>query len=142
MKTLQRTLAIIKPDAVQKNASGEIISMILTNEFHIIGMKMLHITKEQAEGFYAVHAGKPFFNSLTNFMSSGPIIVLALEKQHDAIASWRKLMGATNPANAEEGTIRKRFAANIEHNAVHGSDAEDTARFELSYFFAGYELAR
>ncbi|MBV9610139.1 MAG: nucleoside-diphosphate kinase [Acidobacteria bacterium] len=142
MKTLQRTLAIIKPDAVQKNASGEIISMILANEFHIIGMKMLHITKEQAEGFYAVHAGKPFFNSLTDFMSRGPIIVLALEKQHDAIASWRKLMGATNPANAEEGTIRKRFAANIEQNAVHGSDAEDTARFELSYFFAGYELAR
>ncbi|MBV9087531.1 MAG: nucleoside-diphosphate kinase [Acidobacteriaceae bacterium] len=142
MKTLQRTLAIIKPDAVQKNASGEIISMILANEFHIIGMKMLHITKEQAEGFYAVHAGKPFFNSLTDFMSRGPIIVLALEKQHDAIASWRKLMGATNPANAEEGTIRKRFAANIEQNAVHGSDAEDTARFELSYFFAGYELAK
>jgi len=142
MKTLQRTLAIIKPDAVEKNASGEIISMILKNDFHIIGMKMLHITKEQAEGFYAVHAGKPFFNSLTNFMSSGPVIVLALEKQHDAIASWRKLMGATNPANAEEGTIRKQFAANIEHNAVHGSDAEDTARFELSYFFAGYELAK
>jgi len=142
MKTLQRTLAIIKPDAVQKNATGEIITMILKHEFHIIGMKMLHITKEQAEGFYAVHAGKPFFNSLTNFMSSGPIIVLALEKPDDAIASWRKLMGATNPANAEEGTIRKRFAANIEHNAVHGSDAEDTARFELSYFFAGYELAK
>jgi nucleoside-diphosphate kinase len=142
MKTLQRTLAIIKPDAVQKNATGEIITMILKHDFHIIGMKMLHITKEQAEGFYAVHAGKPFFNSLTNFMSSGPIIVLALEKPEDAIASWRKLMGATNPANAEEGTIRKRFAANIEHNAVHGSDAEDTARFELSYFFAGYELAK
>ena len=142
MKTLQRTLAIIKPDAVRKNATGEIITMILKNDFHIIGMKMLHITKEQAEGFYAVHAGKPFFNSLTDFMSSGPIIVLALEKQDDAIASWRKLMGATNPANAEEGTIRKRFAANIEHNAVHGSDAEDTARFELSYFFAGYELAK
>ena len=142
MKTLQRTLAIIKPDAVRRNATGEIITMILKNDFHIIGMKMLHITKEQAEGFYAVHAGKPFFNSLTDFMSSGPIIVLALEKQDDAIASWRKLMGATNPANAEEGTIRKRFAANIEQNAVHGSDAEDTARFELSYFFAGYELAK
>lgn len=141
-KTLQRTFAIIKPDAVKKNAQGEIINIILQNEFRIIGMKMLHITKEQAEGFYAVHAGKPFFNSLTDFMSSGPIVVLALEKPHDAIAAWRKLMGATNPANAEDGTIRKRFAESIEKNAVHGSDAEDTARFELSYFFAGYELVR
>ncbi len=142
MKTLQRTLAIIKPDAVKKNATGEILNLIFKNGFHIVGMKMLHITKEQAEGFYAVHAGKPFFNSLTNFMSSGPIVVMTLEKQDDAIAAWRKLMGATNPANAEEGTIRKRFADNIEHNAVHGSDAEETARFEVSYFFAGYELAR
>jgi nucleoside-diphosphate kinase len=142
MKTLQRTLAIIKPDAVKKNVSGEIIAIIEHNGFHILGVKMLHLTKEQAEGFYAVHAGKPFFNSLTNFMSSGPIIVLALEKPHDGIASWRKLMGATNPAQAEEGTIRKRFAENIERNAVHGSDAEDTAHFELSYFFAGYELAK
>ncbi len=142
MKTLQRTLAIIKPDAVKKNATGEILNLIFKNGFHIVGMKMLHITKEQAEGFYAVHAGKPFFNSLTNFMSSGPIVVMTLEKQDDAIAAWRKLMGATNPANAEEGTIRKRFADNIEHNAVHGSDAEETARFEISYFFAGYELAR
>ncbi len=141
-KTLQRTFAIIKPDAVKKHAQGEIINIILQNEFRIIGMKMLHITKEQAEGFYAVHAGKPFFNSLTDFMSSGPIIVMALEKPHDAIASWRKLMGATNPAQAEEGTIRKKFAESIEKNAVHGSDAEDTARFELSYFFAGYELVR
>ncbi len=141
-KTLQRTFAIIKPDAVKKHAQGEIIDIILKNDFRIIGMKMLHITKEQAEGFYAVHAGKPFFNSLTDFMSSGPIVVMALEKPHDAIASWRKLMGATNPANAEEGTIRKKFAESIEKNAVHGSDAEDTARFELSYFFAGYELVR
>jgi len=141
-KTLQRTFAIIKPDAVKKNAQGEIINIILQNDFRIIGMKMLHITKEQAEGFYAVHAGKPFFNSLTDFMSSGPIVVLALEKPHDAIAAWRTLMGATNPANAEEGTIRKKYADNIEKNAVHGSDAEDTARFELSYFFAGYELVR
>jgi nucleoside-diphosphate kinase len=142
MKTLQRTLAIIKPDAVKKNVTGEILNLIFKNGFHIVGIKMLHISKEQAEGFYAVHAGKPFFTSLTNFMSSGPIVVMALEKQDDAIAAWRKLMGATNPANAEEGTIRKRFADNIEHNAVHGSDAEETARFEVSYFFAGYELAR
>jgi len=105
-------------------------------------MKMLTITQEQAEGFYAVHANKPFFKSLTNFMSEGPIVVLALEKEGDAIADWRKLMGATNPANAEEGTIRKRFAESIERNSVHGSDAEDTARFELTYWFAGYELVR
>jgi nucleoside-diphosphate kinase len=142
MKTLQRTLAIIKPDAVGRNATGQIIHMILENGFSIIGMKMLHLTKEQAEGFYAVHAAKPFFRSLTDFMSSGPCIAMALEKEGDAIAAWRKLMGATNPANAEEDTIRKRFASSIEHNAVHGSDAEDTARFELSYFFAGHELTR
>ncbi len=140
MKTLQRTFAIIKPDAVKKDYQGEIISLILKNGFDIIGMKMLHITKKQAEGFYAVHSARPFFDSLTTFMSSGPIVVLALEKEGDAIGGWRKLMGATNPANAEEGTIRKKYAASIEHNAVHGSDAEDTARFELSYFFAGYEL--
>jgi nucleoside-diphosphate kinase len=142
MRTLQRTLAIIKPDAVNRNATGDIINTILQNKFRIVGMKMLHITKEQAEGFYAVHVGKPFFESLTRFMAGGPIVVLALEKEENAIADWRKLMGATNPANAEEGTIRKKWASSIEANAVHGSDAEDTARFELSYFFAGYELAK
>jgi nucleoside-diphosphate kinase len=142
MRTLQRTLAIIKPDAVSTRAAGHITAAILDNGFNIIGVKMLHLTKEQAEGFYAVHAGKPFFRSLTEFMASGPCVVLALEKEGDAIAAWRKLMGATNPANAEEGTIRKRFAESIERNAVHGSDAEDTARWELSYFFAGYELAK
>jgi nucleoside-diphosphate kinase len=104
-------------------------------------MKMLEISKHQAEQFYAVHAGKSFFNSLTNFMSSGPIVVLALEKEN-AIADLRKLMGATNPANAEEGTIRKKWATSIELNAIHGSDGEDSARFELSYFFAGYELTQ
>jgi nucleoside-diphosphate kinase len=140
MKTLQRTFAIIKPDAVAKNATGDIISTINASGFKIIGMKQLHITKSQAEGFYAVHANRPFFDSLTTFMSSGPIVVLAMEKEADAIAAWRKLMGATNPANAEAGTIRKKWASSIEHNAVHGSDAEDTARFELTYFFAGYEL--
>ena len=139
MKTQQRTLAIIKPDAVKKNAVGDILNKIHQAGFHIIGLHMLEINQEQAEGFYAVHAGKPFFNSLTSFMSSGPIIVIALEKEN-AIADWRKLMGATNPANAEEGTIRKQWASSIEANAVHGSDAEDTARFELSYFFPGYEL--
>jgi len=140
MKTLQRTFAIVKPDAVAKNATGDIISTINSNGFKIIGMKQLHITKSQAEGFYAVHAQRPFFDSLTTFMSSGPIVVLAMEKEGDAIATWRKLMGATNPANAEAGTIRKKWASSIEHNAVHGSDAEETARFELTYFFAGYEL--
>ncbi|HSA93114.1 MAG TPA: nucleoside-diphosphate kinase [Terriglobales bacterium] len=141
MKTLERTLSIIKPDAVGKNAIGDILSTLAGKGFRIIGMKMIEITKEQAEGFYAVHAGKPFYDSLTTFMSSGPIVVLALEKEN-AIAELREVMGATNPANAKEGTIRKKWAANIEHNAIHGSDAEETARFELSYFFAGYELAR
>jgi nucleoside-diphosphate kinase len=140
-KTLQRTLSIVKPDAVEKNATGDIIRTLQEKGFRIIGMKMLHITKHQAEGFYAVHAGKPFFGSLTDFMSSGPIVVMALEKEN-AIADLRDLMGATNPANAAEGTIRKKWATNIERNAIHGSDADDTARFELSYFFAGYELAK
>ena len=137
----QRTFSIIKPDAVKEGATGDILSMIEGAGFHIVGMKMLEITKEQAEGFYAVHVNRPFFGSLTTFMSSGPIVALALEKE-DAIADLRKLMGATDPAKAEQGTIRKKHAASIEANAIHGSDAEDTARFELSYFFAGYELAR
>jgi nucleoside-diphosphate kinase len=141
MKTIQRTLSIIKPDAVEKGAAGDIIHTLLQNNFRIIGMKMLHITKGQAEGFYAVHVHRPFFESLTNFMSSGPIVVMALEKEN-AVADYRTLMGATDPAKADAGTIRKKWAANIEKNAVHGSDAEDTARFELSYFFAGYELAK
>jgi nucleoside-diphosphate kinase len=141
MKTLQRTLSIIKPDAVERGGTGDIINTLLENKFRIVGMKMLHINKAQAEGFYAVHVSRPFFESLTNFMSNGPIVVMALEKE-DAIADYRKLTGATDPAKAEAGTIRKKWASSIEANAVHGSDAEDTARFELSYFFAGYELAR
>ncbi len=141
MKTLQRTLAIIKPDAVRKKGIGDIIEQFEKQGFQILCLKMLEISKHQAEQFYAVHAGKPFYNSLTTFMSSGPIVALALEKEN-AIADLRKLMGATNPANAEEGTIRKKWATNIENNAIHGSDAEDTARFELSFFFAGYELAQ
>jgi nucleoside-diphosphate kinase len=141
MKTLERTLAIIKPDAVGRNAVGDIISMIEGKGFRLLSMKMLEITKRQAEGFYAVHASKPFFESLTSFMSRGPIVAIALEKEN-AIRDWRELMGATNPASAAEGTVRKKWGANIENNAVHGSDAEETARFELSYFFAGYELAR
>lgn len=141
MKTLQRTLAIVKPDAVAANAAGDIIASIVDNGFRIIGMKMLHITKKEAEGFYAVHADKPFFESLTNFMSSGPIVVIALEREV-AIKAWRDLMGPTNPANASEGTLRKKWGTSIERNATHGSDAEDTASFELSYFFAGYELVQ
>ena len=141
MKTLQRTLSIIKPDAVHQGAAGDIINTLLHNHFRIVGMKMLHINKMQAEGFYAVHVHRPFFESLTNFMSSGPIVVMALEKEN-AIADYRTLMGATDPAKADLGTIRKKWASRIEKNAVHGSDAEDTARFELSYFFAGYELAK
>jgi len=141
MKTIQRTLSIIKPDAFEKGAVGDIIHTLLQSNFRIIGMRMLHITKAQAEGFYAVHVNRPFFESLTNFMSSGPIVVMALEKEN-AIADYRTLMGATDPAKADAGTIRKQWASSIEQNAVHGSDAEDTARFELSYFFAGYELAK
>ncbi|HXY11072.1 MAG TPA: nucleoside-diphosphate kinase [Terriglobales bacterium] len=139
MKTLERTLTIIKPDAVRKNAIGSIIEQFESNNFRILAMKLLEISKHQAEQFYAVHAHRPFYNSLTNFMSSGPIVVLALEKE-DAIQDLRKLMGATNPADAAEGTIRKKWATSIEQNAIHGSDAEETARFELSYFFAGFEL--
>jgi len=141
MKTLERTLTIIKPDAVRKKGIGDIIEQFEKQGFQILCLKMLEISKHQAEQFYAVHAGKPFYNSLTTFMSSGPIVALALEKEN-AIADLRKLMGATNPANAEEGTIRKKWATSIENNAIHGSDAEDTARFELSFFFAGYELAQ
>lgn len=141
MKTLQRTLAIVKPDAVAKNAAGDIIATIEKNGFRILGVKMLHLKKAQAAAFYAVHVGKPFYDALVKFMTEGPVVVMALEKE-EAIADWRKLMGATNPEKAEEGTIRKKHATNIERNAVHGSDADDTARFELSFFFAGYELAK
>ena len=141
MKTLQRTLTIVKPDAVRKNGVGDIIEQFEKNGFRILAIKMLQISQHQAEQFYAVHASRPFYHSLTEFMSSGSIVVLALEKEN-AIADLRKLMGTTDPAKADEGTIRKRWATNIEHNAIHGSDAEETARFELSFFFAGYELAR
>ena len=141
MKTLQRTFSIIKPDAVAKNAIGDILKTLEEKGFRILGMKMLEISKAKAEGFYAVHASKGFFDSLTTFMSSGRIVVLALEKEN-AIADLREVMGATNPAQAAEGTIRKKWASNIEHNAIHGSDAEETARFERGYFFADYELGK
>jgi nucleoside-diphosphate kinase len=137
---LQRTFSIIKPDAVRKGQTGAVLAMIEAAGFHLVAIKRLSISKQQAAGFYAVHAQRPFFNSLTDFMSSGPIFVMVLEKEN-AIADLRKLMGATNPANAEEGTIRKKFAGSIEENTIHGSDGEDTAAFEIGYFFAGYELA-
>lgn len=136
---MQRTFSIIKPDAVRRGYTGGILSMVEAAGFRIAAMKKLSISKQQAAGFYAVHAARPFFDSLTTFMSSGPVYVMVLEKEN-AIAHLRKLMGATNPANAEEGTVRKRFAGSIEENAMHGSDAEETAKFEIGYFFAGYEL--
>lgn len=135
----QRTFSIIKPDAVRKGYAGAILAEIEKAGFKIVSIKKMSISKAQAEGFYAVHKERPFFGSLTDFMSSGPIFPMVLEKDN-AIADLRKLMGATNPANAEEGTIRKQFAGSIEENAIHGSDAEDTAAFEIGYFFAGCEL--
>src|SRR5438309_2789371 len=139
MRTLQRTLTIVKPDAVRKNAIGDIIEQFEKNGFRILAMKMLEISKHQAEQFYAVHAHRPFFNSLTDFMSSGAIVALALEKEN-AIADLRKLMGATNPANAEEGTMRKKRASSVELKAIHDWEADDTRWFGLRLFFAGFEL--
>jgi nucleoside-diphosphate kinase len=135
----QRTLSIIKPDAVRKGYTEEILDEIERAGFKIVAIKRVSISKAQAEGFYAVHAEQPFFAGLTGFMSSGPIFPMVLEKE-DAIADLRKLMGATDPAQAEEGTIRKKFAASMAENAIHGSDAEEAAAFEIGYFFAGIEL--
>ncbi len=136
---MEKTFAIIKPDAVERKITGKIIQKIEENGFNIVAMKKLWLTKKEAEGFYAVHKGKPFFDSLTNYMSSGPCIAMVLEKEQ-AIAHWRKLMGATNPANAEEGTIRKEFALDLEKNSVHGSDAPETAEYEIKYFFSNLEF--
>ena len=137
MSTL--TFGIIKPDAVRAGKQGTIIQRILDAGFNIRGMKLIHQTKKQAEGFYAVHAGKGFYEELTDFMSSGPCVVLALEKEN-AVKSWRDLMGATNPAEAAEGTLRKEFASSIGENAVHGSDSDENAAIEISYFFSKLEL--
>jgi nucleoside-diphosphate kinase len=136
---LKRTFSIIKPDAVRKGYTGAILAEIAKAGFQIVSLRKQSISKAEAEGFYAVHRERPFFGELTTFMSSGPIVLMVLEKEN-AIADLRKLMGATNPANAEEGTIRKKFASSIGENAIHGSDAEDTAAFEIGYWFAGYEL--
>lgn len=138
---MERTLAIIKPDAVAARHAGRVIQRIEEAGFQIRAMRMLHLSKQDAEGFYAVHRERPFFPSLTAFMSSGPAIVLALEAP-DAIRKWRALMGATDPAKADAGTLRKEFGRSIENNATHGSDAPDTAAFELGYFFPGIEFAR
>ena len=134
------TFAIIKPDAVRARVSGRIIQRIEDEGFQIRAMRLVNLSKREAEGFYAVHRQRPFFSSLTAFMSSGPAIVLALEAR-DAIRKWRALMGATDPAKADPGTLRKEFGASIENNATHGSDAPETAAFELAYFFRGIELA-
>ena len=136
---MERTLAIIKPDGVARGIIGEVIKRLEANDFKIIAMKMIHLSKRQAEGFYAVHQGKPFFESLTNFMSSGPAVVMVLEGE-DIIARYRELMGATNYKEAAEGTIRKEFATDIEKNVVHGSDAPETAAFEMVYFFNNLEM--
>lgn len=135
----QRTFSILKPDAVRNGYTGAILAEIAKAGFKIVSVKKQSISKKQAEGFYAVHSARPFFDSLTSFMSSGPIVLLVLEKEN-AIVELRTLMGATNPANAAEGTIRKQFAGSIEENAIHGSDAPETAAFEIGYWFAGSEL--
>lgn len=137
--SLERTFGIIKPDAVAKGQTGEILTMIQQNGFLTVGMKMIRIAQREAEAFYSVHRERPFFSGLVEFMSEGPVVVLVLEREN-AITKWRELMGATNPANAAEGTIRKRFAENIERNAVHGSDAPATAAQEIPFFFSTAEL--
>ncbi len=136
---IERTLAIIKPDAVGRGLQGEILSRIHKAGFKIVAVKTLRLSLGEAEGFYAVHKGKPFFPELTAFMSSGKAVVLALEAE-GAILKWRETMGATDPAKAAPGTIRRDLGTSIGNNCTHGSDAPDTAAFELGYFFAGYEL--
>ena len=137
--SLERTFAIIKPDAVAKSQTGEIVAAIEQNGFRIVGLKMRRISQQEAESFYGVHKERPFFPGLVKFMTEGPVVVLVLERE-GAIAKWREVMGATNPANAAEGTIRKRFAENIERNCVHGSDAPETAAQEIPFFFSAAEL--
>ena len=136
---LQRTLALVKPDAVANGHVGDIIAAIEKEGFRLVAMKLMHLSRSQAEGFYYVHKERPFFNDLVTFMTEGPIVAMILEKD-GAIAAWRNLMGATNPKDAEPGTMRKRFGSGIERNATHGSDAEDTAAFETRYFFNATEM--
>ncbi|MDQ3170529.1 MAG: nucleoside-diphosphate kinase [Acidobacteriota bacterium] len=136
---MQTTFAIIKPDAVKAGHTGAIIARIEQAGFRIVGMRLQHLSQKEAEGFYAVHSARPFFGELTTFMSSGPAVVMALQAP-DAIKKWRDLMGATDPAKADAGTLRKEFGTSIGNNATHGSDAPETAAFELGYFFRGMEL--
>jgi len=137
--SLERTFSIIKPDAVAAGHAGAILAAIQESGFKILGLRLTRLSEAQARGFYAVHRERPFFEGLVKFMTEGPILVMALERE-DAVAKLREIMGATNPANAAEGTIRKRFAANIERNAIHGSDAPETAAAELAFFFATTDL--
>jgi len=137
---MERTLAIVKPDGVEKQVVGQVLDRIEREGFRLAAMRMARLTRAEAEGFYAVHRERPFFSALTEFMSSGPVVLMVLERE-GAIARWRETMGATDPAKAAEGTLRKQFAANIERNCVHGSDAPETAAFEIGYFFRGLELA-
>ncbi len=136
---MERTFAMIKPDATERGLAGKIISRIEEEGFRIVGMRLVRMTRAEAEGFYAVHKERPFFGDLTAFMSSGRTVVLALEREN-AIKHWRDIMGATNPEDAAPGTIRKEFAESIERNSTHGSDAPDTAAFELGYWFPGADL--
>ncbi len=135
----ERTFAIIKPDAVAAGNTGAILALIEKNGFKVLGLKRIRLSQAQAENFYGVHRERGFFGSLVTFMTEGPVVVLALERE-DAVVKWRELMGATNPANAAEGTIRKLFATSIERNAAHGSDAPETAAVEIPFFFSGSEL--
>jgi nucleoside-diphosphate kinase len=136
----ERTLSIIKPDAVAAGKAGAILKLLEENGFKIVALKMVHLTQAQAEGFYAVHKARPFFGSLTKFMTEGPVIPMILEREN-AIAKLREVMGATDPAKAAEGTVRKLYATSIERNCIHGSDAVETARFETGYFFNALESA-
>lgn len=136
---IQRTLCIVKPDAVDKRRSGEILKRVLEEGFRVLALRQVVLSQAQAEGFYAVHRGRPFFAELTAFMSRGPIIAIALERE-DAVQHWRTVIGATDPAKAAEGTIRKQFGGSLGENAVHGSDSEENGRIECAYFFAGMDL--
>jgi nucleoside-diphosphate kinase len=137
--SVERTFSMIKPDAVAAGQAGEILAMIQQAGFRIVNLRMIRITEPQAQGFYAVHRERPFFGGLVKFMTEGPVIIMALERE-DAIKKLREVMGATNPANAAEGTVRKRFASNIERNCIHGSDAPETAETELRFFFSSADL--
>jgi nucleoside-diphosphate kinase len=139
MSELQKTFSIIKPDAVATGKAGKILSLLEENGFRVVALRMVKLSQPQAEGFYAVHRERPFFGSLVKFMTEGPVIVMALERE-DAVKKLREVMGATNPANAADGTVRKLFAESIERNSIHGSDAPETAAEELAYFFTGVDL--